>query len=92
MHNARDRGVNSRGLSVWMSRYSSQLPGPIHFKFSGDVGDPTNCAYFRNQLDLLRHKKLLLMGTFGGIVKKAVFRLGCLMPQSIAGLPVSQFS
>ena len=26
------------------------------------------------------------MGTFGGIVKKAVFHLGCLMPLSIAGL------
>ena len=66
------------------------MPGPIHLKFSGDVGDPTGCAYFRNQHDLLRNKKLLLMGTFGGIVKKAVFHLGCLIPQSIAGLPVIQ--
>ena len=91
MHNARDRGVNSCSLSVCMSRNSCQLPGSIHLKFSGDVGDTTGCAYFRNQHDLLRNKKLLLMGTFGGIVKKAFFYLGCLMQQSIAGLPVSQF-
>ena len=68
-----NRGPNSCSLSVWWLLNSSQMGGPIHLKLSGHVEGHTGYAYFKNEPDWLRYKKLLLMGTFGGIVKKAVF-------------------
>ena len=60
--------MNSRGLSVCLyvctSHNSSQLLRPLGLPLSGHVGGTTGSAYFENQGDPLRYKKLCLIGNF----------------------------
>lgn len=72
MH-ACERGSNSRATSVCLSLNSSQLLAPFTVKSSGHVGDPTGYAYFKNEHDWLRNKKLSLMATYGSIAKTLFF-------------------
>ena len=68
------RGVNSCGQSVvWWGSISSQLLGPRELIFSGYVGGIYGSAQLQYEWDMLRNKKLLLVGPFCDILKKLDF-------------------
>ena len=66
-------GWISSMLYVCLWAISSQLLGPSKLIFSGYVGLICGSALFRFQQDMLRNKKLLLVGPFCNIKKKWEF-------------------
>ena len=73
-----NRGVEflwSVCLYVWLDSISSQLLGPSSLIFSGYVGVIYGSAQLQYEWDMLRNKKLLLVGPFCDILKKLDFHL-----------------
>ena len=58
---------------VWWDSISSQVLGPISLIFSGYVGVICGSAYFKNHLDWLRYKKVLLVAMFCNTLENVNF-------------------